>query len=190
MGVLDEPCLVLNRNWEPVTFQPVKVSIVTAMRDMANVLDTKNYLLLPFDEWCQHTPENAVWIKTASQPIAAPEIIVLKEYGERPPRKVNFNRLNLIKRDQHECQYCGEAVTPSKFQVEHIVPRSRDGETSWLNCVASCRNCNQQKRDQTPEEAGMKLRKKPAKPKWKPEMMLPKGPIKPSWELFLKKAAS
>ncbi|MGH8338702.1 MAG: HNH endonuclease [Gammaproteobacteria bacterium] len=187
MSVLDEPCLILNRNWQPTTFLPVKVAIVNVMRDMASVLDPVNYLLLTFEEWIESKPEAERWIKSASAMIPAPEVIVLKKYGERPPRKVTFNRPNLAKRDQSTCQYCGTMLPLDDLTVEHIMPRSRGGPTSWENCVAACTACNARKADQTPKEAGMRLRTVPSKPVWKSSLRLPSRGLRASWQPFLAK---
>lgn len=187
MSVLNEPCLVLNRNWQPITFMPVQSSIVNVMRDMASVLDTKDYLLLTFDEWSVLRPEDARMIKTPSSEIPAPDVIVLKKYGERPPRRIVFNKPNLAKRDAFTCQYCGAQLPASDLTIEHILPRSRGGPTSWENCVAACEDCNGRKADRTPNEAGMKLRTSPARPSWQSKIPLPKGALRPSWRPFLER---
>lgn len=187
-SVLNEPCLVLNRNWQPVTFLPVQTAIVNAMRDMASVLDTENYLLVSFDEWAASGYQSDRMIRTPNLQIPAPEVIVLKKYGERPPRKVTFTRSNLHRRDEWTCQYCGDALPERKLQIEHILPRSRGGPTSWENCVSACESCNSRKADQTPTEAGMKLRTTPAKPAWKLTLAIPRGQkLRPSWEPFIAK---
>lgn len=187
MSILNEPTLVLNRNWQPITFLPVKTAICTVLRDMASVMEPENYYLLDFDGWCEEAPENSRWIKTSTSRVPAPEVIVLKKYGERPPRKINFNRPNLARRDDYTCQYCGDTLGLGKLTVEHIMPRSRGGPTTWDNCVAACRTCNSRKADKTPKEAGMKLRKEPRKPKWDPKLRIPQGILRPSWEPFLAK---
>lgn len=194
MSALDDPVLVLNRNWHAVGFLPVKVAITNVMRDMASVLDVTDYLLLTFEEWTDlhhkesDRVEEARWIRTPSMKIAVPEVIVLKKYGERPPRKVTFNRPNLVKRDENTCQYCGVHLREREATIEHILPRSRGGPTSWENCVAACEDCNSRKADQTPREAGMKLRSVPAKPNWKSRIRLPGGSEpRPSWIPFLEK---
>lgn len=191
MSVLNDPCLVLNRNWQPVTFLPVQTAIVTAMRDMASVLDPESYYLMSFDEWSVTKPETDRWIKTARDPIPAPEVIVLKKYGERPPRRVTFTRSNLYRRDEWTCQYCGEPMSERKLTIEHVLPRSRGGPTSWENCVSACEACNGRKADQTPSEAGMKLKTTPSRPNWTPKLALPKGKdeIRASWVPFLSKEA-
>jgi 5-methylcytosine-specific restriction endonuclease McrA len=69
----------------------------------------------------------------------------------------------VLGRDNHTCAYCGDHANT----VDHVQPRSRGGRSSWLNLVAACRDCNNRKRDRTPEEAGMKLRVTPFEPKRK-----------------------
>jgi len=186
-GVLQEPCLILNRNWQPVTFLPVQTAIVNVMRDMASVLDVQDYLLLTFEEWVELGRDTGRAIRTPSRTIAAPEVIVLKKYGERPPRKVVFNRPNLYRRDQFTCQYCGVALASDDLTIEHILPRSRGGPTSWENCVAACEDCNTRKADKTPREAGMKLRSVPIRPAWSPRLRPPAGEPRPAWVPFLAK---
>lgn len=186
MGVLNEPCLVLNRNWQAVTFMPVQTCIVTTMRDMACVVHPETFVPMSFDEWCDVDLEDLRWIKTSSTSIPAPEVIVLKRYGERPPRRVNFNRPNLWRRDEFSCQYCGATLPGSKLQVEHVLPRSKGGPTTWENCVAACGDCNAQKADKTPDQAGMRLRKQPHKPRWEPKIPVPKGQIRDIWVPFLR----
>ena len=194
MSVLNDPCLVLNRNWQPVTFMPVQTCITNVMRDMASVLDTKDYLLMSFEEWVEHhhtsvdQVEGDRWIRTPNMRIAAPEVVVLKKYGERPPRRVVFNRPNLARRDDYTCQYCGVSLGERKLTVEHILPRSRGGPTSWENCVAACGDCNSKKADSLPAEAGMKLKKRPHEPTWTPRLALPRGRVmRPSWQPFIAK---
>lgn len=201
MSVLNEPVLVLNRNWQPVTFMPVQTAIVNVMRDMASILDPVNYYLMPFEEWIEaHQPvlddsgdpveSEKRWIKTSRLWIPAPEVIVLKQYGETPPRKITFNRSNLARRDDYLCQYCGKEIGVVKMTIDHVLPRSRGGENSWENCVASCGDCNSRKADKTPKEARMALRKEPVKPSWRPNQLLPKENVmRPSWKPFLEKAA-
>lgn len=186
-AVLHEPCLVLNRNWQPVTFLPVQTAIVNVMRDMASVLDVEDYLLLTFEEWVELGRDTGRAIRTPSRTISAPEVIVLKKYGERPPRKVVFNRPNLGKRDAFTCQYCGVTLASDDLTIEHVLPRSRGGPTSWENCVAACEDCNSRKADRTPGEAGMRLRSLPIRPDWRPRLRPPSGETRKSWVPFLEK---
>jgi 5-methylcytosine-specific restriction endonuclease McrA len=73
---------------------------------------------------------------------------------------VPFKRTNVFIRDGYECQYCGTDVTEKNAELEHVIPRSKGGDTSWENCVTACRKCNQKKADRNPREAGMILKRK------------------------------
>lgn len=100
-------------------------------------------------------------------PFPLPKVVRLIKYiyvkwrnGHGKPR---YSRVGLLKRDKGVCAYCGGPGST----VDHIVPQSRGGETSWMNCVVACggsKGCNAKKRNRTPEEAGMKLRYKPFVP--------------------------
>jgi 5-methylcytosine-specific restriction endonuclease McrA len=187
--IVNEPCLVLNSAWQPTTFLPIGVVIATLLRDQACVIHPVTYEPLTFEQWMVRAPEDSRLIKTSNRPVPAPDVIVLKQYGKMPPQKVGFNRQNLFRRDEHSCQYCGVGLPPSKLQIEHVLPRSRKGPTSWENCVAACDACNSAKADKTPREAGMKLRKKPTTPSWKPGIRIPRGEVRPVWAQFLKQGA-
>jgi len=78
--------------------------------------------------------------------------------------KAHFSRTDCYIRDNGTCQYCGTKITRELAELEHIVPRSRGGVTSWENCVMSCHDCNSKKGNKTPHEAGMRLIKTPTKP--------------------------
>jgi len=184
--IVNEPCLVLNRAWQPIKFLPIGVCIATLLRDMACVIHPETYEPLSFEEWMTRAPEDSRFIKTSNRPVPAPDVIVLKKYGAQPPMKIGFNRQNLFKRDEHSCQYCGVDLPGSELQIEHIMPRSRGGPTTWENTVAACGDCNSRKADKTPREAGMKLRSKPAAPRWKPGLRIPQGEVRPLWRKLLK----
>jgi 5-methylcytosine-specific restriction endonuclease McrA len=187
--IIDEPCLVLNSHWEPITFTTIRTAIEDLTRDMACVIHPVTFEPLSIAEWIERAPKDSRFIKTSGRPVPAPEVIVLKHYGARPPAKVGFNRQNLFKRDEHSCQYCGVELPGSKLQVEHVLPRSKGGPTTWTNCVAACDSCNSRKANQTPRQAGMKLRKKPAAPRWKPGLRIPRGAARPIWGQFVRQGA-
>jgi len=75
-----------------------------------------------------------------------------------------FTRKNVYRRDKGRCQYCGKKISFGKFTFDHVIPKSRGGLTSWRNIVCCCLECNSKKDNRTPEEAGMKLIKKPVAP--------------------------
>ena len=78
--------------------------------------------------------------------------------------RMKFSRKNVMVRDNNECQYCGVKLGKTGGTIDHVMPRAKGGQTSYTNCVASCRACNNYKADRTPEGAGLKLRSKPKRP--------------------------
>jgi 5-methylcytosine-specific restriction endonuclease McrA len=80
-------------------------------------------------------------------------------------KMVKFSRINVLTRDNFTCQYCGQRKAVAELNYDHVIPRSRGGKTVWENIVAACYPCNGNKRNRTPEEAGMYLRTRPVRPK-------------------------
>lgn len=80
-------------------------------------------------------------------------------------RRVKFNRRNVYLRDKGACQYCGKSVPSDEFSFEHVIPRAQGGHTSWENIVVSCVPCNRRKGGRTPEQAHMRLRSRPTRPR-------------------------
>jgi 5-methylcytosine-specific restriction endonuclease McrA len=101
--------------------------------------------------------------------------VVLSAYEHLPRGKIRFSRLNIYARDGDTCQYCGRTLPRSDLNLDHVVPRSQGGKTSWENVVCSCVPCNLKKGGRTPEQAGMKLLTRPARPRWTPFL---RGPLK------------
>jgi uncharacterized protein with PIN domain len=96
--------------------------------------------------------------------IKHPSILRLKNHVKRNYFNSNFSRKALVKRDRSTCQYCGKKLTASQVTVDHVLPRAQGGITSFVNCVVCCQLCNNKKADRTPEQALMKLLKKPTHP--------------------------
>lgn len=105
--------------------------------------------------------------------IKVPSVAILTRSVGNIKRGVKFSRINVFTRDGYRCQYCGDKKRSSELNYDHVVPRHRGGKTMWENIVASCYDCNGLKANRTPEEAGMKLRRVPYKPKSLP-MLGPK----------------
>lgn len=185
-SILNDPVLVLNKNWQPVAFLPLRIVVCTLMRNTACAIHPETYELLSFENWMERAPEGVRQIKTSSRPFPAPEVIVMKNYGDRPPRQINFNRMNLYRRDAYSCQYCGSPMSIQRLTIDHVLPKSKGGRTSWENCVAACRACNQKKSDRTPLEARMRPKTPPRPPVWVPKIQVP-DMVYPSWIPFLER---
>ncbi|NVJ45617.1 MAG: HNH endonuclease [Cytophagia bacterium] len=92
-----------------------------------------------------------------------PSVIRLQKYIFIPFKSVILTRQNVFKRDRQKCQYCGKS---KDLTIDHVLPKSRGGKSTWTNLVAACQRCNSIKGDKTPEEAEMPLASKPFKPSY------------------------
>lgn len=117
--------------------------------------------------------------------IKVPEIMLLVHYDQVPRRRVTFSRKNVYRRDDYTCQYCGAKPSLEDLTVDHVVPRSRGGRTTWTNCVLSCVRCNRRKANRTLAEAGVRLIREPREPSWSPFLTIPAHQRKRSWAPFL-----
>lgn len=104
-------------------------------------------------------------ISSPSVSFKIPSVIVLKTIVKYVSNGLNPSRENVIWRDKGVCQYCSKYHNYGELTIDHIVPRSRGGKNTWTNLVTCCKKCNQAKGSKTPEEARMKLVRKPVKPK-------------------------
>jgi len=107
-------------------------------------------------------------VRTSTRKYELPAVLRLVRRVRVPRKPVQFSRANIYRRDKFICQYCGGTFAPAVLTFDHVMPRSRGGDTSWTNIVTSCGNCNRLKGDRTPEEAGMPLLNEPKEPKWWP----------------------
>ena len=98
-----------------------------------------------------------------------PSVVRLLRALRRANKVIKFSRENVYARDGGKCQYCGLTTPRHEATYDHVVPRARGGRTTWENIVIACVPCNQTKGGKTPEQAGMKLRTAPVKPKKLPE---------------------
>jgi 5-methylcytosine-specific restriction endonuclease McrA len=96
--------------------------------------------------------------------IEYPSIIVLKQYVRRKPLLPRFNFKGVFRRDFFQCCYTGKALPPSQLTVDHVLPKSRGGKSTWDNCVTASLEINAIKGNRTPEEAGLTLLRKPQIP--------------------------
>ncbi len=108
-------------------------------------------------------------IRSATASILLPAVVKLVQRVRQRQSAVRFNRTSIYARDRHQCQYCGDQPeSEGELTYDHVQPRSRGGKTTWTNIVTCCVPCNRKKGNQTPNEAGMALLKKPVKPSWLP----------------------
>lgn len=158
-------------------------------QDSALSLD-QDFISYGFGDWIAFSarPENSgtyPFVSTVRYKIAVPEIIVLRNYDRLPIREVKYSRQTVFDAFARTCAYCGEIFDVKNLTIDHVIPRSKGGKTTFVNVVASCRSCNFHKADRTPEEAGMKLLLKPRKPRWISPLNKVGKFRRPSWERFM-----
>lgn len=165
--MLNTSVLVLNRYYQPVHVTSVKRAFSLLYQGVAKAIDSQ-YRLYEFADWAALSATGHDSISTIDRRIRVPRVVVLSAYEYLPRGRVRFSRLNIYARDNDTCQYCGRQLPRSELNLDHVVPRSQGGKTSWENVVCSCVECNLRKGGRTPEQARMKLLKKPVRPRWTP----------------------
>ena len=103
--------------------------------------------------------------RAVSWTLKTPAVVRLVHFVRRHRTRIAFSRRNVFLRDGHRCQYCHQRIPPSELTCDHVIPRSRGGRTSWDNVVSACGPCNGRKGNRLPEQARMKLRKQPVRPR-------------------------
>jgi 5-methylcytosine-specific restriction endonuclease McrA len=187
-GVLNRPTLVLNRNWQPVGVATVAKSLVKVWNDTARVIDPANFQQYTWSDWSALRPKDGEpFIQTIRFRLRVPEVVTLTTYDRLPVNVVTFSRRNVFKRDRYTCQYCGIQPGSEELTIDHVLPRSQGGSSSWENCVLACVECNARKADRTPEQAHMFLKKHPVRPQWKP-LYAPHNVRIASWSKFVSEA--
>ncbi len=144
--MINSSVLMLNQNYEPLTVCSVRRAIVMQLLGKVDVVET-------YDGKIVRSPN-------FSMPL--PSVVRLSWYVKVPYKKVLLTRKNIIKRDQHTCQYCGDTRGP--MTVDHVIPRRLGGKDEWENLVCACARCNNKKADQSPAQAGLKLKRRPRRP--------------------------
>ena len=159
--------LVLNATYEPINVCTVRRAIVLLLKDKAEVIE--------HGEWRLHS---------ATATIARPVVIRLVSYVRIPrdAHRRKITRRAVFARDDWMCQYCGSR---SNLTVDHVVPRSKGGASSWENIVASCAPCNRRKGNTLLRQAGMKLIKEPRTPSPHVFIHVASPTIPAAWRAYL-----
>jgi 5-methylcytosine-specific restriction endonuclease McrA len=195
MSVLDNPTLVLNKNRQAIRVEPLEKCFCKVFAGRAKFLDHETSVAYDWDNWfnmfsfpIDESTEGLGydWIKSANRKIRVPEITMVTHYGRMPITEVKLTRRNILIRDHYKCQYSGKKVTMRDMTIDHVLPQSRGGKTTWTNVVVASQSANVKKANRTPEEAGMKLIKLPTKPKWHPLYTYCLDKIRKSWEPYIK----
>lgn len=168
------------------------------LRPVAEIVHIEDgrYVSYNFDDWTELSafrrefePAKHDWIRTVRFDIAVPRIVRVLTFARLPRQDVKFNRRNLFARDTNTCQYCGKRFSTPDLSLDHVVPRSQGGPTTWDNVVCACLKCNVRKGGRTPDQAHMKPIRPPAKPRRNPVIHVKLSDDRyASWRQFLDQA--
>lgn len=161
--------LVLNASFEPLSVVPCRRAACLVLDEKAEVVEHDGTLL-------------------RSELLSLPNPLVIRLlYMVKVPyhRRTALSRRAVFARDEHRCQYCGAFAD----SIDHVVPRSRGGLHVWENVAAACRRCNLDKRDRTPDEAGMRLAKRPHTPRELAWVSVAVGSVPEAWKPYLAQAS-
>jgi 5-methylcytosine-specific restriction endonuclease McrA len=161
--------LVLNATYEPLNIVSVQRAVVLLLKEKAEVIEAAKTLL-----------------RAENFAINLPLVIRLVTFVPIPRRlPLPLSRRTVLARDLYTCQYCGGQPGKHELTVDHVVPRSRGGMTTWENVAAACGPCNRKKGDRMPEEAQMSLHSKPARPRFVAIMLVGEANVHAAWQKYL-----
>jgi len=161
--------LLLNANYEPLNVCTMRRALALMLLGKAEVLHLRD---LP--------------LQTVRGGQNAPSVLKMRYVVRRPMPQLRLSRHSILARDNYTCQYCG--VKGRELTIDHVVPRWVGGGQAWDNLVACCRRCNLKKGDKTPQQANMKLLKRPKRPHFIPYLSLPlylRAQGREEWRMYL-----
>jgi len=202
---LNTKVLVLNKAYAAMRVVSARRAFILLSREIAEIIHVDTaassasgggngaFLNYNLESWIEISqlqrefePDRHDWVKTVRMEIAVPRIIRLLGYDRLPEQTVKLNRRNLFARDRNKCQYCSRVFPTNDLSIDHVLPRAQGGGDSWENLVCACIKCNARKGGRTPDQAHMKLVRKPERPKRNPLIALKLGHEKyASWKTFL-----
>ncbi|CAN5619643.1 HNH endonuclease [soil metagenome] len=188
--ILNKPTvLVLNRNWQAINVRTPAEAFCQMATEVATGLDIGDESMTPikWSDW-QKLPirECDTSVLTSRGPIRVPTVMVLARFNKVPKRRPNLSARSIWIRDGGICQYTGRPLTHGEGNIDHVVPRSRGGPTSWENCVLAHREINSRKGSRLPAEAGLRLLRQPIAPRELPVTLLIKNHLRiEDWDHFL-----
>ncbi len=168
---MDHKVLVLNGDYTALALTSVQKAFVLLYLEKADLI----------------APSSHGTLRTVNREYARPSVIRLHRYVRVPYKGITLSRHNLMRRDNFECQYCGST---RNLTLDHMMPRSRGGDSGWTNLLTACSRCNHKKGDRTPEEAGMIPRQRPRRPTLASFLRSSAGHLDEAWHTYLAERAA
>jgi 5-methylcytosine-specific restriction endonuclease McrA len=161
--------LVLNRNWQAIDVKTPAQAFCMMANGNATALDmfgVGDMRPVRWQDWIAlPVREEDYAVRTVRGLVRVPTVLVLARYSKVPKRRPKLSAKGIWERDGGHCQYTGKKLAPHEGNIDHVVPRSRGGLTSWENCVLADKRINSLKGNRLPEEVGLQLKKKPQTPR-------------------------
>jgi 5-methylcytosine-specific restriction endonuclease McrA len=164
-----EGVLVLNHNYQPLNVTNVARALGLLCLGKAHAIETDSRVF-----------------RSERLAVKMPTVVRLNHHVRRPVPVLRISRKAVFARDDHTCQYCGARNVP--LTLDHVIPRERGGTTDWTNLVCCCTKCNNHKGNRTPDQAGMRLLRRPFRPKFIPYISYTKfltAARNPAWRPYL-----
>jgi len=161
--------LVLNATYEPMSVVSVRRAVLLLLKEKAEIVEAAE-----------------AYLRSARVQLPVPLVIRLVCYVRIPHRlSLPVSRRTVLARDQYTCQYCGTQPGRAQLTMDHVVPRSRGGETCWENVVTACGPCNRRKGGRTPDEAQMPVLKSPRRPRYLALTILEGNSAHETWDKYM-----
>ena len=125
---LQKPVLVLNASYEPINICAARRALILVLKGIASA-----------EEVSAHA------VHSTRRSLRVPSVIRLLEYRRIPHQTRALSRKNIMMRDRYTCQYCAKLMPAGELTLDHVIPRSRGGNSTWENLVACCHACNRRK---------------------------------------------
>jgi 5-methylcytosine-specific restriction endonuclease McrA len=161
-----------------------QVLVLNSTYEALNITTFKRAVKLLFSGKAEVVHRGEAEILTPVFAMRMPTIIRMLYFIRRPMQRPGLTKKNVLLRDDYECQYCGSRAGQS-MTVDHVLPKSRGGRSSWENLVCACVRCNNRKNDRTPEDANMPLKRKPRAPRYIPWVQVQRHTLPDEWQKYL-----
>lgn len=161
--------LVLNATYEPLNVVSLRRAVILLLKDKAEILESADQR-----------------IRSAKFSLPMPLVIRLVYYVRVPRQlKIPLTRRTVMIRDNYTCQYCGAQPSKANLTIDHVIPKVRNGKTTWDNVVCACKPCNLRKGSKTLQEAKMRLRTVPGRPQYLAVVVLSQAPAHKVWQKYV-----
>ncbi len=165
--MLHTPVLLLNQNFEPLTILKVRRAITLLILGKVDLIENEDGKVFHSVRLLYHVPS----------------VIRLKYFVKIKRKEIALTKKNVIKRDNHLCQYCGRKT--GLMTTDHIIPKAMGGDDSWENLVCACLECNNRKGNRTLRQAEMHPIKEPKRPNYFTFVLREFGDPNEKWRPYL-----